>query len=224
MHSKGYTHPHTQDNTATEGRAIHWAHQYDFLVKLLMFGREKGFREETIRQAAIPTSAIVLDVGCGTGTLALLAKAQVGERGKVYGIDAAPEMIEVAQQKANQQKQSVDFRQGVIETLPFEDGMFDVVLSSMMIHHLPDDLKRRGLAEVYRVLKPGGRLLIVDMQRPTNFIQHISMAVMFHGGMKTGIQDFSPIMKQIGYTNIQINNAQWKLLGFLQGQHPLGAG
>ena len=218
MNHKGHIHSHTPTPATTQGRTIHWAHQYDFLVKLLMFGREKGFREETIRQAAIPDNATVLDVGCGTGTLALMAKVQVGERGKVYGIDAAPEMIEVAQEKATRQRCDVDFRQGVIEALPFEDDMFDVVLSSMMIHHLPDDLKRRGLAEVYRVLKPGGRLLIVDMQRPTNFVQHISMAIMFHGGMTTGIQDFSPMMKETGYTNIQINNTQWNLLGFLQGQ------
>lgn len=218
MNGQGHAHSHAQDRVTTQGRTIHWAHQYNFFVKLLMFGREKKFREEIIRQAAIPAHATVLDVGCGTGTLALLAKAQVGEHSKVYGIDAAPEMIEVAQQKSHQQQCEVDFRHAAIEALPFEDEMFDVVLSSIMFHHLPDDLKRHGLAEVYRVLKPGGRLLIVDIQRPTNLVQRISMTLMLHGDMVVGIQDISPMMKEAGYTNLQIKNAQWNLLGFLQGQ------
>jgi ubiquinone/menaquinone biosynthesis C-methylase UbiE len=218
MNAEGHTHSHAGTAPATEGRTIGWARHYDLAVRLLTLGKEQGLRDQTIRQAAIPSGATALDVGCGTGTLTLLAKTQTGDQGKVYGIDAAPEMIEVAQHKAVQQKRDVDFQTGVIEALPFPDDMFDVVLSSLMFHHLPDDLKKRGLSEIYRVLKPGGRLLIVDMRRPSNVVQHISMAFMFHGGITSGIQDLSPVMKEIGYTNIQLSNVQRSLLGFLQGQ------
>lgn len=214
-------HSHTNSHetvTPTTGRTITWAGHYDMFVNLLLFGREKSFRQSILRTAAIPSGASVLDVGCGTGTLALMAKNQLGAQGKVYGIDAAPEMIEVARHKATDQNRAVDFRQGVIESLPFEDATFDVVLSTLMFHHLPDDLKQRGLAEIYRVLKPGGRLLIVDMRRPTNIISHITMAFSFHGTLSSGIQDVVPMAQQAGYTNIHLDNGG--MLGSLQAQRP----
>jgi ubiquinone/menaquinone biosynthesis C-methylase UbiE len=217
MNTERHTHPH-QIPMVTEGRIIQWAHQYDAFVRLLTFGREKQFREETLRQAAIPANAAVLDVGCGTGTLALMVKRQTGGQGKVFGIDASPEMIQVAQDKASWQKLDVNFQQGVIEALPFEDTRFDIVLSTLMFHHLPDNLKNRGLAEIYRVLKPGGRLLIVDMQRPVNFLQRIGIAVMLHGGLAQGIQDVESMMQEAGYTNIQFSAGRWGLLGYLQGE------
>lgn len=217
MNTQMHTHPH-ETVTPTTGRTIRWAGHYDLFVNLLLFGQEKAFRKNIIRSAAIPSGAAVLDVGCGTGTLALMAKEEVGEQGKVFGIDAAPEMIEVARQKSLQQNGDVNFQQAVIEALPFEDATFDVVLSSLMFHHLPTDLKKKGLAEIYRVLKPNGRLLIVDMGRPTNFLQHIGMTLMLHGGMNDGIQDVVPLMKEASYTGIQLKNGWWGLLGSLQAQ------
>lgn len=217
MHSN-HLHTRTQAAPVTQGRTISWAQHYDLVVKLLTFGRENTLRNETIRQAAIPEGAAVLDVGCGTGTLTLLAKVKAGDSGKVSGIDASPQMIAVARQKAQQQKREVDFQTGLIEALAFADGTFDVVLSSLMFHHLPPDLKQRGLAEIYRVLKPGGRLLIVDMQRPVGLLQRLHMGFMFHGGLKHGIQDLAPLMDAMGYTGIQLQSMGWSLPGFLQGQ------
>ncbi len=217
MNSHTHSHPH-QTVTPTKGRIIRMAGHYDLLVNLLLFGQEKAFRKNIIRSASIPAGATVLDVGCGTGTLALLAKEEAGEQGKVFGIDAAPEMIEVARQKSHQQNCDVTFRQAVIEALPFEDSTFDIVLSSLMFHHLPDDLKKQGLTEIYRVLKPEGRLLIVDMSRPTNFLQQIGMTVIFHGGLTNGIQDIVAMMNEVGYTGIQLKNGWWGLLGSLQAQ------
>ena len=72
-----------------------------------------------------------------------------------------------------------DFRLATIENLPFEDHSFDCVLSSLMIHHLPPDLKLTGLTEVYRVLKPGGRLLVVDIYRPVNLLWWIIAWVLY---------------------------------------------
>lgn len=217
MNIHSHTHPH-ETVTPTRGRIIRMAGHYDLMVNLLLFGREKAFRNNIMRLAAIPTGATVLDVGCGTGTLALMAKEAVGERGNVFGIDAAPEMIEVARHKASHQKRAVNFQQGVIEALPFEDGTFDIVLSTIMFHHLPTDLKQQGLAEIYRVLKPNGRVLVVDIGRPTTVLQRIGMILIFHGGLTHGIQDVLPMMKEAGYSNIQLRNGWWGLLGALQAQ------
>ena len=90
----------------------------------------------------------------------------MGAAGRVYGIDPGDQQIVRARSKAERRNLPIDFQIGVIENLPFPDQMFDVVLSTLMIHHLPRDLKRQGLAEIARVLKPGGRLVIADFKRP----------------------------------------------------------
>lgn len=108
----------------------------------------------------------VLEVGCGTGALSLLAKMIVGENGIVEGIDIAPKMIAKARKKAEKAKLPINFRVASIDELPYRDGVFDAVISSMMFHHLPLTVKGRGLEEVYRVLKTGGRFLLCDFCSP----------------------------------------------------------
>ena len=108
----------------------------------------------------------MLDVGCGTGVLTRLAAEAVGTSGKAIGIDPAPKMILTARKNASAERSSAEFRIAAIEDLPFEDNSFDCVLSSLMLHHLPPDLKLLGLGEVKRVLRPGGRLVLVDIGRP----------------------------------------------------------
>ncbi|MBI1256417.1 MAG: methyltransferase domain-containing protein [Chloroflexi bacterium] len=214
QHLHGHSH---MDAPETRGSTIRWAKYYDHLVGLLAFGRENALRAETIRIAAIQPGATVLDVGCGTGTLTFRAKTAAGLQGKVYGIDPAPEMIEVARQKAARQKLDVQYQVGVIEALKFPDASVDVVLSSMMMHHLPDDLKRAGLAEIYRVLKPGGRLVIVDIQETTNAVQHFSLTAMIHARAKTGIQSISALLSSRGFTGIETGNMPMRL-GYIRAQ------
>ena len=106
----------------------------------------------------------MLDVGCGTGTLALEVARRAGRAGRVVGVDPSTEQIARARSKAARHNVPIDFQIGVIEQLPFPDQTFDVVLSTLMMHHLPAPLKRQGLAEIARVLKPGGRLIIADFK------------------------------------------------------------
>lgn len=146
----------------TSGLVLHKAAQYDLLLWLLTLGRERPFRERALGLAHLSAGESVLDVGCGTGTLAIAAKRQVGQKGHVCGVDASPEMIKRAGRKASKAGVEVDFRNALVESLPFRDGQFDVVLSTLMLHHLPGKLRSRCAAEVRRVLKPGGRLLAID--------------------------------------------------------------
>ena len=146
----------------TSGLVLHKATQYDLLLWLLTLGRERSFRERALSLARLRAGESVLDIGCGTGTLAIAAKRQVGPNGHVNGTDASNEMLLRASRKARKAGMDVAFQTALVESLPFSDGTFDIVLSTLMLHHLPGTLRGKCAAEVRRVLKPGGRLLAID--------------------------------------------------------------
>jgi demethylmenaquinone methyltransferase/2-methoxy-6-polyprenyl-1,4-benzoquinol methylase/phosphoethanolamine N-methyltransferase len=148
----------------THGSVIRWARSYDLLTRLVGAGPKSKSRREVIRNANLRAGESVLDVGCGPGVLTLMAAEAVGPSGLAQGIDPSPGMVELAREKASKAGASnAQFRMAVIEELPFADSSFDAALSSLMLHHLPDDVKRAGFTEVFRVLKPGGRLIAFDL-------------------------------------------------------------
>lgn len=219
----------------TKGRTITWAWLYDYMVEFLSLGKERAMRRMTVDLARLQPGESVLDVGCGTGALTRLARERVGESGNVYGIDAAPQMIAVARRKAARCNLEIDFQVGLIEQLAFPDDSFDVVLSSLMMHHLPEELKRQGLAEIARVLKPGGRLLVLDIQpkqsqsdqsRIRRHMQqrgsHAFFALLLHAGLERGIEDLAPVMKEVGFTHIEIGETGFRTLGFAIGRIDAG--
>src|SRR5918995_6027091 len=127
----------------TTGRVLHWAARYDLLVWLLTHGRSRAFRESLVSLAHLAAGESVLDVGCGTGSLAIAAKRRVGAGSAVCGIDPSPAMIARATSKAAKAGIDVCFKNGVAEALPFPDAQFDVVLSTLMLHHLPHKLRQQ---------------------------------------------------------------------------------
>lgn len=206
------------DTPNTEGHTIHWAKYYDLTVQLLTLGQNKKLRAWTIEAAQIRAGESVLDVGCGTGELTRAAKRAAGESGRVFGIDASPEMIEVARDNAWRDKLQIEFRLEPIEHLTFADHSMDVVLSSLMMHHLPEELKRAGLQEIFRVLKPGGRVVIVDLKRAAATIEQIMSHLMAHGGMTRGIQDLPALMQELNFVNLEFRAARLPMLGLVRGE------
>jgi ubiquinone/menaquinone biosynthesis C-methylase UbiE len=159
----------------TRGVTIDWlAPVYDQMCWVMGLGL--AMRRRTLSLAELQRGERVLDVGCGTGVLTRLAAEAVGPDGLAVGIDPGPTMIGVARLKASRPQSRATFELGVIERLGFGDSTFDVVLSSFMLHHLPADVKRAGLGEVWRVLKPGGRLVLVDFD-PTRPIARFMFAI-----------------------------------------------
>jgi ubiquinone/menaquinone biosynthesis C-methylase UbiE len=145
---------------------IHGAAHYDFLVWLYTLGGERRLRERILRLARLQPGEAVLDIGCGTGTLAILAKRQVGAGGAVTGVDASPEMIARARAKARRAGVDVTLAEGAAQALPLPDSTVDVVLSTLMLHHVPRKARSQVVREIKRVLRPGGRILAVDFAKP----------------------------------------------------------
>jgi ubiquinone/menaquinone biosynthesis C-methylase UbiE len=207
-------HTHHDPIPHTEGNLIRWAPFYDTVVSLLTLGKAKSLRAQTAALAMIQPGERILDVGCGTGDLTMTAKRLAGTGGTVIGIDASPEMIEVAQRKATRAHVEIEYRVALIEAIPFPDASFDVVLSSMMMHHLPDHLKQAGLAEIRRVLKPNGRVVIVDMKgSAAHRLSHSPLAWLHHG-VERGIEDVMERMKQTGFQRVEGGNMTLPMLGY----------
>jgi ubiquinone/menaquinone biosynthesis C-methylase UbiE len=215
-----HRHAAASADAETRGHLIHWARFYDRCVSLCTLGRAGAMREEAADLAAIRPGESVLEVGCGTGELTRRARARAGTAAVVVGIDPSAEMIGVARAKSERAGLGIDYRLAAIEALPFADASFDVVLSSLMMHHLPPDLKLSGLAEVRRVLKPGGRLLIVDMKRPTGRFGWLSMPLLVHRGMTHGVQDLPAVVVGAGFVNVETGNTRFGPLGFVAARAP----
>ena len=127
--------------------------------------REGHFKGRVLDRAAVQNGERVLDVACGTGTLAL----EVLERApgaRVTGVDADPEILARARAKAEKADAEVEFDEAMSTALPYEDASFDVVLSTLFFHHLSDEAKRGSADEIARVLRPGGRVAVADFGRP----------------------------------------------------------
>ena len=149
----------------TRGLVLHWVARYDLLAWLLTHGRERELREAIIRLATLKAGDDVLDIGCGTGTLAIAATRHVGPTGAVTGVDASPAMIARATRKARKDRACATFEVGVAENLPFPDRRFDIVFSTLMLHHLPRKTREHCAREIKRVLKADGRVVAVDFGR-----------------------------------------------------------
>jgi ubiquinone/menaquinone biosynthesis C-methylase UbiE len=127
--------------------------------------RERVMKERLLDQAGVAPGDSVLDLGAGTGTLAIWLKQRCPEA-TVTGLDADPEVLARARRKASDAHCEIDFVEGFSTELPFASDSVDVVLSSLFFHHLLPVDKRRTLAEVARVLKPGGHLHVADWGKP----------------------------------------------------------
>ena len=198
------------------------APSYDSYMRKITFGKEHILREETIRLAQIKPGDYVLEVGSGTGTLTLAAKRQVGPSGKVFGIDVIPGMIELSQRKASQANEDITFQLGSINNIPFPANYFDAVMCSFMIFHMSEATRQKGIAEIHRVLKPQGRLLVLDFSLPTQPLQRV-IARTFLGSMSQhDVHELQPLMDAVGFTNIEIAQAKFRVmglsvLGFIRG-------
>jgi len=193
--------------TTTVTRPMPTPRRYDLKLWWASRGKEHVFRDRQVQLARIVPGESVLDLGCGTGTLAIAAAKAVGPAGSVHGIDPSLDLLAHAQKKARRANVDVAFHTGSGEKLPFDDDSFDVVLCTLVFHHLSPQATHETLAEILRVLRPSGRLFVVDIggvqdpDRKTMHghgsfdldaflprLGHVGLAALDHGPMESGIR------------------------------------
>jgi len=156
--------------------------------------------------ADIKEGETVLDLGAGAGIDVFLAANKVGERGRVIGVDITEEMIKKANEIAKEHGyRNVEFKLGEIENLPVEDNSVDVIISNCVINLSPDKLKT--YQEAYRVLKPGGRILISDLVTEGELLEDIKKSFEAWAGCIAGAlekSEYLDTIKKAGFRDVSI--------------------
>ena len=146
---------------------------YDLGVRLTM--REGQWRPLVVEAVADLRPTVVVDVGCGTGSLSIPI-AEVLPDARVVGVDGDPEVLAIARSKPG--AEAVEWTEGLADSLPLSNADVDVVVTSLVLHHLPRETKREMLAEARRVLRPGGRLVVADWGVPQDIVASAGFAAL----------------------------------------------
>jgi ubiquinone/menaquinone biosynthesis C-methylase UbiE len=184
---------------------------YDLMTKLM--GADRA-RRRLLDQAHIRSGHRVLDVGCGTGSLTIQLK-RLNPETDVVGLDPDPKALVLAKRKAVRAAASIQLDQGFGDELPYPDGSFDRVLSSLMFHHVPTDEKGKTLRAIRRVLKPGGEFHMLDFEGPEKGA-HRSLARLLHSSdrLKDNFEDrVLSFMTEAGFADPKKVASQAKIFG-----------
>jgi SAM-dependent methyltransferase len=161
---------------------------------------------DPVTLASLEPGQTVLDLGSGAGLDCFFAAKQVGDMGKVIGVDMTPEMLERARGSAKRLNISnVEFRQGYLEDLPVESNSVDVIISNCVINLSPD--KEKVFAEAFRVLDAGGRLAVSDIVTEGELPDPIRKSLSAWAGCVAGavdVGDYAKMMESVGFINISI--------------------
>jgi ubiquinone/menaquinone biosynthesis C-methylase UbiE len=174
------------------------ARRYDLKLWWASRGKESVFRATQVELARIAAGESILDLGCGTGTLAIAAAEKAGPDGSVCGVDPSLELLARAERKARRAGVDVRFLTAGGERLPFDDASFDVVLSTLVFHHLPGPVVHDTIAEIRRVLRPQGRWFCVDIggeQDPGRKTMH--------GHASFDLDAFLPKLANVGFAAVE---------------------
>lgn len=185
---------------------------YDLLTRLFGFHR---VHEKLMSQAELADGHRVLEIGCGTGNLSVRIK-RAHPAVEVTGSDPDPLALKRAQRKAERMT-GIRFERGYAQELPYADGAFDRVLSSMMLHHLGSEAKTAAAAEIFRVLRPGGRLHVVDMGGNMTARDGLAARLVMRSGHAAGnLGDAIPrLLRSAGFDCTEVATQRHRFVGRL---------
>jgi ubiquinone/menaquinone biosynthesis C-methylase UbiE len=207
---------HRRHGAAQHG-AIRWARFYDVVVQVVTLGRARRLRSTTLDHAGVFPGARLLDVGCGTGTLTLEAKRRCGAEGSVHGLDVSPQMIARARAKAVDAGLDVTLEVASADALPLADESCDIVLCSLALHHLRRNQRRKAVAEMQRVLAPGGCLVIVELSPERGLLAVVSPVAFLHRGSGDIAAEAEALLADVGFRDVDAGDVGVRNLRFVRG-------
>jgi ubiquinone/menaquinone biosynthesis C-methylase UbiE len=213
VHTSGRTDHHGCD------RLIHWARFYDLGAAGLLGRRRNRMRAMVADDLQLRAGDQVLDVGCGTGRLAMVFSERVGATGSVSGIDPAAEMIKRASSRARKSGVPVSFQVAFAQDLPFADGSFDAVACTLALHHVAEDDQLTAVREMYRVLKPSGRLLIAEFHQGPGRRRRPGPRWLRHSG-EDMLDKALQLVSASGFTDVASGSTNLGWLGKITARKP----
>jgi demethylmenaquinone methyltransferase/2-methoxy-6-polyprenyl-1,4-benzoquinol methylase len=211
IHAASRTHHHSSD------RLIHWARFYD-LGNGFLGRRGNRLRAMLADDLELGPGDRVLDVGCGPGRLALVLAERVGPTGAMDGIDAAVEMINRASSRARKRGVAASFQVARAQDLPFPDATFDAVACTLALHHVAEDDQRTAVEEMYRVLKPTGRLLIAEFHKGKGR-RHVGPRWLRHSG-EDMLDKALGLVRASGFVDVASGSTNLGWLGKITAHKP----
>ena len=198
--------PRATHSAHTRGHTLGAPRAYDRFVDLLFFGRRRATFESLVAAAGVQPGQRVLDVGCGTGYFASVLADHVGPHGLVLGVDASAEMLDYAR-RTRARPATCQFELGTAEALGVPDGHFDVVVSSLVMHHLPSDVRAAALTEMRRALRPGGTLLIAEALMPRSAVLRFIARLHGFDRMAQAVLDLEDTIAHAGFDQLRTGEA-----------------
>jgi len=176
--------------------------------------RELELKRRLIVQARIEPGYRVLDLGCGTATLTILIK-QMYPAAEVVGLDGDPKILAIAEAKAAKAEVSLTLDHGLAFEMPYPDQSFDRVVSSLVIHHLTTENKRRAFKDIQRVLRPGGELHVLDFGQPHNlYTSIVSPLIRRLEEAADNVQGLLPAMiREAGFDQVEVTQRFTTIFG-----------
>lgn len=180
---------------------------YDPITELIGFGR--SFKEKVLELVELENGESLLDIGCGTGSLLITAKLKYS-KSRIVGIDPDQTVLDIARKKISKSNIEVELIKAYGEELPFKPSTFDAVVSVLVFHHVPTEIKKQIIKEVYRVLKPKARFLLADFSKPKNLLWKIlfKLAIFEEGRyIQDNLNGRLPILlKEAGFNVREVSN------------------
>lgn len=194
-----------------------WVRYYDWITNIVTLGKISKMHQSTLSLVQLQAGDSILDVGCGTGKLILAAEQIIGHGGTAVGLDVESGMVEQAKRHALKSSSHAQFEVASIDQIPYPDNSFDVVVSTLVYHHLTETQKTAGFAELKRVLKLNGRLLIADLN-PNR--RSLATSLPGHNQLEREdhvLTEVTAHMQKIGFTNIEAGEHPFKQLSYAIG-------